>query len=55
VSVSPDRLLTPTLNTVAATVGATVAQSYGYTGAGIGVAVLDSGVYSPTYIGAALV
>ena len=55
VAVSPDRLSRPTLDTTSVTVGATVAQSYGYTGAGIGVAVLDSGIYSPAYIGTALV
>ena len=54
VAVSPDRLSRPTLNTTAAAVGASIAQSYGYTGAGIGVAVLDSGIYSPTYLASSL-
>src|SRR6185436_8961204 len=40
-----DRPLTGTMNRVSITVGArAVRQHYGYTGAGIGVAVIDSGV-----------
>lgn len=42
-----DRPLDGSMNRVAATVGARAVQStYGYTGAGIGVAVIDSGVTS---------
>jgi serine protease AprX len=54
VAVSPDRELRPMLDLSAVAVGATIAQANGYTGAGIGVAVLDSGIYS-SYLGSALV
>ena len=44
VFVSPDRLLTPTLDIAAATINATAAAQYGYDGSGVGVAVIDSGI-----------
>ena len=55
VAISPDRQLLPTLDTTAGATGFTLAKAAGYTGAGVGVAVVDSGVYSPQYIGGALV
>jgi serine protease AprX len=45
--VSPDRLIHPSMDIAAPTVLADVAQKYGYTGAGVGVAVIDSGVSDP--------
>lgn len=44
VYISKDRTLTPFLNNAAAAVNAPAAWKSGYTGAGIGVAVIDSGV-----------
>lgn len=44
--ISPDRPVQSTLETVRPSVFADVAQQYGWTGAGIGVAVIDSGVSS---------
>ncbi|MEO8078168.1 MAG: S8 family peptidase [Acidobacteriota bacterium] len=41
-----DRPLTGKMNRVAVTVGARAVQALGYTGAGIGVAVIDSGISS---------
>lgn len=55
VAISPDRQLQPALDVTASATGFTLAKSAGYNGAGIGVAVVDSGVYSPQYIGGALV
>ena len=46
VYISPDRSLTPTLNNAALAVNAPTAWKSGYTGAGIGVALIDSGVNS---------
>src|SRR5579872_4225315 len=42
--VSPDRPVVKHLDITAATVGSSIANSLGFTGAGIGVAVLDSGI-----------
>ena len=50
VAISPDRQLRPMLDTTRATAGFTSAKAGGYMGTGIGVAVIDSGVYSP-YLG----
>lgn len=44
--VSPNRRLTPSLDVAAAAVNGTVAAQYGYDGAGIGIAVIDSGIGS---------
>jgi hypothetical protein len=44
--ISPDRVLNPTLDYANATIGAQPAFSYGWTGAGIGVAIIDSGISS---------
>ena len=43
--VSPDRPVQRSLDIVDATVAATTAWNYGYTGTGVGVAVIDSGMY----------
>lgn len=43
--VSPDRPVAATMDLAASTVGATAAWSWGYDGQGIGVAMLDSGIY----------
>ncbi len=42
--ISPDRDLSPTLDYANPTIGAQTAFSYGWTGAGVGVAVIDSGI-----------
>lgn len=42
--ISPDRPVSPTLDYANATIGAQTAFSYGWTGAGIGVAIIDSGI-----------
>ena len=42
--VSPDRQVHKHLDLTAATVGSTLANQYGWTGQGIGVAVIDSGI-----------
>ncbi len=42
--VAPIRKVTKNLDITAATIGSTLANQYGYTGRGIGVAVIDSGV-----------
>ena len=44
VSISPDREVHGALDLAVPTVGADIAFSYGWTGAGIGVAVIDSGI-----------
>ncbi len=44
--VSPDREINPTLDYAQSTIGADIVHSYGFTGAGVGVAVIDSGVES---------
>ena len=46
VYISTDRLLTPTLSNAAPAVNAFAAWQSGYTGAGVGVALIDSGVSS---------
>jgi serine protease AprX len=42
--ISPDRAVNPTLDYANATIGAQTAFSYGWKGAGIGVAIIDSGI-----------
>jgi serine protease AprX len=42
--ISPDRTLNSTLDYANATIGAQTAFSYGWTGTGIGVAIIDSGI-----------
>lgn len=41
---SPDRPLYPTLEFATPAVGGTTARSYGYTGKGVGIAIIDSGI-----------
>lgn len=43
--ISPVRPVQKSLDVVDATVGASAAWNYGYTGTGVGVAVIDSGIY----------
>ena len=43
--VSPDRGLSGAMDFTAAAVAADVAYSYGYDGSGVGVAIIDSGIY----------
>ncbi len=47
--ISRDRKVKRTTEYAVPAINAAIAQSYGYTGAGIGVAVLDSGVTTGTY------
>ncbi|MBL8296262.1 MAG: S8 family peptidase [Bryobacterales bacterium] len=42
--ITPDRTVTPTLDFASPAVGADIAFQYGFTGAGVGVAIIDSGV-----------
>src|ERR1700674_3399279 len=42
--ISPNRPTKGSLDTTTATVGANLVWSYGYSGAGVGVAVIDSGI-----------
>ena len=42
--ISPDRPVSPTLDYANAAIGAQTAFSYGWTGTGIGVAIIDSGI-----------
>src|SRR4051812_2045687 len=42
--VTPDREVHKHLDTTAATVGSTLANQYGWTGRGVGVAIIDSGI-----------
>ncbi len=50
--VSLDRQVRMSLDYVTRAVNADIAQSYGFTGAGVGVAVIDSGVYAhPDFLG----
>src|SRR6266567_6205058 len=42
--ISPDRKVRGTLEFAQATIGANIAQQYGWTGAGVGVAIIDSGI-----------
>ena len=44
--ISPDRQLTGTLDLTTAAVGADTAYQAGYTGAGVGIAIVDSGIYA---------
>src|SRR5437868_7759671 len=44
--ISPDRAIYPTLDYANATIGAQVAFSSGWTGTGVGVAIIDSGILS---------
>src|ERR1022692_631166 len=44
--VSPDRVVSPALDIANPTVNANIARQYGWTGAGIGIALIDSGVQS---------
>ena len=44
--ISPDRKVNGTLEYANPAVGATLAASYGYKGNGVGVAIIDSGLYS---------
>src|SRR5260370_17787803 len=44
--ITPDRLLLPTLDYAAPAVNADIAFQSGLTGAGVGIAVLDSGIYN---------
>ena len=44
--ITPDRATTQSSDYTEATVGANVEQSYGFSGAGVGIAVIDSGVAS---------
>src|SRR5437899_4560294 len=53
--VTPDRPVYPSMDVNAVTVGADIAQKYGYTGAGVGVAVIDSGVSNPPDLASQLV
>jgi subtilisin family serine protease len=53
--ITPDRTVKATLDKAGATVGSTVAEQYGYTGSGAGVAVLDSGIYQPTLLNGSIV
>ena len=46
--VSPNRVTKGSLDITTATVNANVAWGLGYTGTGVGVAVIDSGVYALT-------
>src|SRR5215510_3863898 len=46
VYISPDREVTATLDYANPTVQAQVAQQYGWTGTGVGIAVIDSGIQS---------
>lgn len=45
--IAPDREVTPTMDFSRPTIGADIAKTAGWTGAGIGVAVIDSGVSDP--------
>jgi serine protease AprX len=42
--ISPDRAVNPTLDYANAAIGAQTAFSYGWTGTGVGVAIIDSGI-----------
>ncbi len=42
--ISPNRMLAPALEKAVPTTGADIAQDYGWNGAGVGVAIIDSGV-----------
>jgi serine protease AprX len=42
--ISPDRDVSPTLDYASSTIGAQTAFSYGWTGSGVGVAIIDSGI-----------
>jgi len=42
--VSPDRAVQPMLDIDNSATGAQTAYSYGYTGAGVGIAIIDSGI-----------
>ena len=44
--ISPDRQLSGTLDLTTAAVNADVAYKAGYTGAGVGIAIIDSGIYA---------
>ncbi|MGA3188640.1 MAG: hypothetical protein ABSF22_16160, partial [Bryobacteraceae bacterium] len=44
--ISPDRQVTGTLDLTTAAVNADVAFQQGYTGAGVGIAIVDSGIYA---------
>ncbi len=44
--ISPDRQLAGTLDLTTAAVGANTAFQSGYTGAGVGIAIIDSGIYA---------
>jgi serine protease AprX len=44
--ISPDRAVNPTLDYANATIGAQTALSYGWNGTGIGVAIIDSGIFT---------
>src|SRR3954452_3087115 len=41
--ISPDREVSAALDYVSATVGAQIAQQYGWDGTGVGIAIIDSG------------
>src|SRR5262249_41370027 len=43
--ISPDRKLSGKLEFAEPTTGANIAYSYGWTGSGVGVAIIDSGIY----------
>ena len=45
-SISPDRAVTAASDQSMVTIGAEIARTYGYDGTGIGIAVIDSGVYA---------
>src|SRR6266705_3766271 len=45
VYITPDRAVSASADYVTAEVNADIAQSYGFNGAGIGIAIIDSGVY----------
>ncbi len=51
VSVSMDYDVSATLDEANETVGASIAQQYGFNGEGVGIAVIDSGVYQHTDLG----
>ena len=46
--ISPDRMVSPTLDYASGTIGAQTAFSSGWTGSGVGVAVIDSGIANQT-------
>src|SRR3954453_11498885 len=46
--ISPDRKVQGSLDFATPTIGANIARSYNWTGAGIGIAVIDSGITSQT-------